>query len=126
MTEAEKLELVEKLRRARAEYALLLHFDNRRRQIGHDYGAGQRWNELTRRERELDSLDRFAQVVLGESHEEANVPPTHEELVAAFAKIGRPRLRRLRNEGFRRHTPSTRRTEATWASLEGFYGREIS
>jgi len=113
-------ELVVAARRMRAEYALLAHFDKRRRAQGHDYGGGQRWKELERRLRELVRAQARLEAI--RRHEEATAPPTHAELVEAFARIGRPRLARLRSESYRRHTSSSRKTEKTWASLESFYG----
>lgn len=102
-----------KTRTLAAELALLETYDATRSRLGHDYGGGQRRSELSRRRRELDSrlslVSRSAPL-----HDE----PTADELREAFERIGRPRLSRLRTEGYRAHTPATTRTRRAWEIVE--------
>lgn len=96
-----------------AELALLRRFDDMRRAAGHDFGAGQRARELARLERDLDRAAGGWRAL--EAELEA---VTRAELAAAFERIGRPRMRRLELEGYRRETPATVRTMRTWRELE--------
>lgn len=96
-------------RRQAAELELLEAFDVRRQSAGHDYGAGQRGAELSRRRRELDRRD-----PLGELER-----PTADELRVAWATVGLTRLQRIvEREVYRRATPSSQRTVATWRIVE--------
>lgn len=101
--EAEKAVTIARLE---AEVAILTGFDWRRGAAGHDYGGGQRSNELIRRRRELIRLG-------GNEHAgDAGVP--RDDLVAAWGRIAVPRYRRLQRENYRRSTQATRRTIAAW------------
>lgn len=95
-----------KIARLEAELAILAGFDWRRGGAGHDYGGGQRANELQRVRRELIRLGG------NENAGDAGVP--RADLEAAWARIARPRYRRLQRENYRRSTQATRRTIATW------------
>lgn len=97
----------ERARRLAAELEILLTYDARRAGW-YDYGAGQRAKELSRRRRELHSLD-----PLGELE-----PPTPQEALEAFERVGRPRLRRLERESFRHGSRSTDRSVAAWRKTQ--------
>lgn len=104
------------------ELAILDRFDDVRRDLGHDYGNGQRASELMRRRRELQH-SRFA--VLAEwprldavlQELELDGDRRGDELGAAWARVARPRLERIAAEDFRRSTPSTQRTLEAWREL---------
>ena len=97
-----------------AEYVVLSEFDRRRRLAGHDYGSGQRWKELVRYERdELRGVD------------VDELELTDDELALAFRRVSSPRVARLTEESYRRDTPSTRRTIATWNRLFDHYESRI-
>jgi hypothetical protein len=95
-----------KVARLEAERAILAGFDWRRGAAGHDYGGGQRHNELTRVEREL--------IRLGGNPQAGDAGVPREDLEAAWGRIARPRYRRLQRENYRRSTQATRRTIAAW------------
>lgn len=92
-----------KARKLAAELWILETYDALR-SGWYDYGAGQRAAELSRRRRELVDVE------LDE--------PTPLELVEAFERVGRPRLRRLELETFRHGTKSTTRSLEKWRRLE--------
>jgi hypothetical protein len=100
-----------------AEYAVLELFDDLREHAGHDYGCGQRGAELRRRR--LALRDRGFDVELDRGLLELG----HDELVEAFERIGRPRLRRIELETYRHETPASRRTLRTWRRVEAELGR---
>lgn len=107
-------------RRLAAELVVIEAFDAVRQAAGHDYGCGQRGAELMRRRAALEAAGLSARNL----REPELVPPTELELELAFAKIGRPRMRRLELEGFRHHTPSSRRTIETWRRVERLFAPE--
>lgn len=96
-----------------AERAVLHAFDLKRRAAGHDYGCGQRWRELVRRQRELESRC----VTSSRSAYELERDASPAELLAAFERVARPRIRRIEAEDYRRSTPSTQRTLRTWRRI---------
>jgi nicotinamide mononucleotide adenylyltransferase len=104
---------IEEARRRRAELQVLIRYDDARRRAGHDYGAGQRTHEIRRLQDELQSLE--AQI-LPVSPDDAAVSPA--DLVEAYERVGAPKFRRADAEDFRRQTPATKRTLATWQELE--------
>lgn len=105
-----------RVRRLRAELHVLERYDVFRSCAGHDYGCGQRAAELGRRRRELESLE------LGMPTEAPTLEaPRESELAEAWKAVGAPRLRRAEGETYRRETPSTRRTLATWRRVERLY-----
>lgn len=93
-----------------AELEVLERFDAKRQAAGHDYGAGQRASELSRRRNELVGLGLRAG---GEDDPEL----TPAELLAAFDRVAGPRIKRLIAEDYRRGTPATKRTIMTWRRL---------
>jgi hypothetical protein len=95
-----------------AEYVLLEAFNRARMLAGHDYGAGQRWKELKRRERELERI--------GVDHWKLEEPAAWNtpEFRAAFEAVGRPRIARIEGEPYRRRTPATARTLQVWRRFE--------
>jgi hypothetical protein len=86
-----------------AELELLERYDWTRRRLGHDFGAGQRAHELSRRRRWLASNDT--------SDTRA---ATGLELLEAYVRIGRPRLARAESGPI---TAATARTIATWRNV---------
>jgi len=100
---------LEEYRARRAELEVLELYNGARIYAGHDFGAGQRYAELVRRRRELE----------GDWETLATPVPTAEELALAFERVARPRIARLEAETYRRETPATRRSLATWRRLEG-------
>lgn len=102
---------------ARAEYAVLDHYDAVRQALGHDYGNGQRHAELIRRGRELERLEAAA----GDAAPALNAPGAYDAARQAAERLLRPRLRRLDREGYRAATPATRRTRtALEATLDRY------
>lgn len=99
-----------RLRELHAELVVLTTFDALRQAAGHDYGAGQRGAEIARRTRELH-----------ESPHPAEPYPDNDELAAAFERVGSPRIARIAREDYRRSSPATRRTRATWARVERLF-----
>lgn len=95
-----------------AELVILEKFDELRERAGHDYGSGQRFAEISRRRRELD-LD-------GSVLHHGEIVCSAAELADAFDRVGRPRLARAEDPGARRgfETPTSKRTVATWRTLE--------
>lgn len=87
-----------------------------------DYGGGQRAAELSRRRRELDAaadtalhFDRdSAATSRFEYLDELDVAGDPTELLAAFERVARPRMRRLERESYRHGTKATNRSVATW------------
>lgn len=130
MTPAEGFEVFGELRRQEeererelvrlvAELEVLERFDWLRQAAGHDYGAGQRANELMRRRRELDRDARRACSELEE------LEPTPARL-EAFERIGRPRAWRIIHpEAYRATTPASKRTLATWREVAAELGLEL-
>jgi hypothetical protein len=100
-------------RTAAVELELLERYHSIRSLAGHDYGCGQRGAELSTLRRELFSR-------LGEDGylELREHPATDDELRNAFDRIARPRIARIYREDYRRSTPATRRTLASWGVLE--------
>lgn len=107
---------MEELRRLAAELEVLEQYDARR-QGWYDFGGGQRYAELSRRRRELQSLERVELVMLGSSATELDFELTADELLAAYERVGRPRLERLARESFRHGTKATERSLETWRRL---------
>lgn len=95
-----------------AELHVLEEFDFQRAVAGHDYGAGQRANELRRRRRALEAA--------------AKPAPAHKQMVAAtkgdvaraFNRILGPRARRLKRELESRANLRTARSEPTRRALQ--------
>lgn len=96
-----------------AEYAVLHRFDELRERAGHDYGSGQRGAELIRRRRALGYASAFEVELVDELR-----LLTAGEVLAAFRRVGDPRIERLELETYRKHTPASRRTLDTWHRLE--------
>lgn len=104
--DANKAETAATRRRLELELAVLTVLDENRREVGHDYGAGQRAGELIRRRAAVKALDgnQWPDVEVLDSD------VTAEELLEALRAIVEPREARLGREGYRAHTPATRRT----------------
>lgn len=90
-----------------AELELLELYDRLRARLGHDYGGGQRRAEIHRR-----------RLYLRERGVERVTPADVHEVAAAFERVGRPKVRRLEVESFRKRTPATHRTATAWRELE--------
>lgn len=85
----------EELVRATAELHILEEFDLQRAGRGHDYGAGQRTNEIRRLTRDVEEARRsFRNVSRGDQRPE----PTKGDLVRAFNRSIVPRVRRALRE----------------------------
>jgi hypothetical protein len=101
-----------------AEFRILMEYDARRSCRYGDYGGGQRQNEISRRQHELSAMRRR------DDFDERE--PTVDELRAAFRRVGRPRLRRLRRERDRQATylhhghgtRPTRESLRAWLAIE--------
>ena len=102
-----------------AEYALLDLYDDLRVSAGHDYGAGQRVAELRRRRRLLEERGAFELVHTSDLWLELDP----QELVDAFARVGRRRLERARRQPRGDGTP---RTITTWERVESMIARRAS
>lgn len=104
-----------------ADLAILTRYDFDRALKGHNYGGGQRRQELNRLERTVgpDGVTiayHAAGIRLPASMvERAGEPLTIAELRAAWDRVARPRIARLEREGYRRQTPGTRRTRDAWS-----------
>lgn len=97
--------------KARAELTILERFDDHRKYAYGDYGGGQRVGELTRRRREVASLRARADLGVGALLAE----PTRLELVAAFDRVARPKVKRLiRDMGRCGRTRSSGATLKAW------------
>jgi hypothetical protein len=113
----------DKVRELAAELEVLSSYDARREAARHDYGAGRRWHELSRRRRELDSevyvalaVDRTSPATsIFEYLDELDVAGDPDALLAAYERIGRPRLERLLRDAY--GTPSWHRSVDTWRRL---------
>ena len=96
-----------------ADLYILERFDRSRELAGHDYGSGQRARELRNRRFAIDSRPTFEMLdnprIYGF---------TDAELLEAFERVGRPKINRIEAEGYRSHTPASRRTLRTWRRLE--------
>lgn len=112
---------IDTIRRLAGELEVLTHFDALRSLAGHDYGAGQRGAELSRRRHELDDLRRHEFGIVDADHE---LDLTAAELAQAFERVGRPRMLRLKTEGYRSTTKATTRTRQTWRKAERRFSRE--
>lgn len=84
-----------------AELYVLETYDSIRTALGHDYGCGQRAAELSRRRRALTLRSSV-------------VEPSRDDITAAFERVGRPRLKRVLQEDYRRTTPASSRTARAW------------
>lgn len=102
-------------RKLLAEYLMLDEFNDYRHSLGHDYGNGQRNDELMRRRNELTSYEHG--VTHGELREVVLDEFTADELTEAFRTIAVPRIERLERENYRRTTTATTRTLKAWAGL---------
>jgi hypothetical protein len=114
---------LERRRALAAELALLTRYDMLRDLVGHDYGRGQRYSDLRRRERALGpNLVALAYHAAGvpTAVDPILEPLTRDELVAAWQRVGRPRMARLAREGYRADTPASRRTLRTWQRTETY------
>ena len=76
-------------REVAADYVVLDDFDSRRRRAGHDYGNGQRVRELRRLARQIAGEHGFVAPTI------ADLELTGAELVRAFERVGRPKVRRI-------------------------------
>lgn len=90
-----------------ADYVILATYDELRSTAGHDYGAGQRAAELSRRRRNLP--------------EPLELELTPTELSDAFRRVAVPRIARLDREDFRQHTQPTLRTLKTWERVRRLF-----
>lgn len=104
-----------------AELALLREYDRIRTAARHDFGGGQRGKELGRRQRELESLV----AVGGPSAYELERDASREDLLAAFHRIGAPRLKRANGETWRVNTPSSQRTIRCWKTIGNWVGASV-
>lgn len=103
-------------RRAAAELSILEAFNLVRLTLGHDYGNGQRAQELGRRRNELE---RLRSATRSYQIPEPELEPTSEIRAAAWRRVGAPRLRRVAElESYRSHTPATMRTLLAWRRVE--------
>lgn len=102
-----------------AEYVLLSAYDFEREFLFHDYGKGQRSNELRRRRIELGDAPALYNVELDDADP--------AELAAAFQRIGVPRIERIEyRETYRRSTPSSTRTVRAWRTIERRVNRRVA
>lgn len=85
---------------ARAELEVLRRYDELRSLKLDDYGGGQRWKELRRRERHLDALEHELEREL--RGRLRDYEPTADQLRQAFTRVGLPRWRRIAADGNRR------------------------
>jgi LmbE family N-acetylglucosaminyl deacetylase len=105
-------ELVERARLLDARLSVLDLYDAERGSLGHDYGNGQRFHELSRVRRERDEARRAARAY-GVSDLELVATP--EQVRAAFREISVERLRRYRTDA---HRPSTAdRAVRAWTAV---------
>ena len=105
-----------------AELALLREYDRVRTHLGHYYGGGQVGSELGRRQRELESA------CFGDVHSayELERDAPREDLLAAFQRIGKPRLRRIvRDNEQWGITPSSGRSETAWRRIAQWVGATV-
>jgi hypothetical protein len=129
-TRAEEAEAAVARRRQTAELAVLTAYDFVRVVTGHDYGAAQRRGELRRLEREVGQDGETVALVAAGVELPASMmrdlePLTRDELATAWAKVARPKLRRLEREAFRSGTPATRRTLEAWHRTADRLGLEV-
>jgi hypothetical protein len=111
-------ELDAALRARAAELVLLRRYDAKRRALGHDYGVGQRWGELARRQRELEARTPHAY--------ELERDTTPAELAGAYARVGARRYRRAVAEAERYGSTGVQRTLQAWQTIRRLYGAEVS
>lgn len=94
-----------------AEYVLLEQYDLTRATLGHDYGNGARRGELIRRLRELEpNVLRLAPQV------------TKQELLAAYARVGKQRDRRAQADAAKYGSAGANRTATAWRRIRQYVG----
>lgn len=101
-----------------AELVLLDTFDQLRTAAGHDYGNGQRGSELMRR--------RNAARELGLPYMPSLDDVSGDELMAAYQRVGEPRLKRAERENYRRNTPGTVRTVGAWEKVRRIVNAKVT
>jgi len=107
-----------------AELALLHEYDAVRQAKGYDFGCGQRGAELIRRRRELELELKLAGPSSADIYAlERSV--TRAELLAAFQRIGKSRLRRAERDAAVYHTPSAIRTRLAWKQIGRWVGASV-
>lgn len=107
LVEAARARLAERARRDRellAELYVLDRYDRTRIALGHDFGCGQRGAELSRRRRDVGSLD--------------GTPVTRDELSAAYVRVGRPRRMRAERDFAKYGSKGARLTLKAWRVVE--------
>lgn len=114
MREESRLE-AEALIALEAELWLLERFDMLRRVKLDDYGKGQRHRELARLRNDLER--RGGRRYFAGTRDELRTLNA-DDVAAAWDRIARPRIARLRRETYRSSTRPTRMTLAAWADLQ--------
>jgi hypothetical protein len=101
-----------------AELALLRLYNGQRTRLGHDFGNGARWAELSRRQRELESSTAHE----NPSAYELERDVTRNELLAAYQRVGKVRHRRAVRNAERYGTTSARKTRQAWGYVATWIG----
>lgn len=100
-----------------AELVLLRTYDHRRRTFGHDFGCGQRAKELIERQRELE-LQAGGRLAAARLQRDVRL----NDLLAAYARIGRPRLYRAEANSEQYGTKAAHRTRRCWLAIAQYVG----
>jgi hypothetical protein len=114
-TSPELAKLITRARELDAELTVLDLYDAERSSLGHDYGNGQRFHELSRKRRERDEARRDARIY-GASDLELVAPKTMQ--LSAYARISAKRTKRYSSsrEGYRDATAL--RALSAWRSVK--------
>lgn len=111
-----RIAISKQVRELTAELEILERYDRERFYRYGDYGNGQRHGELSRRRRELAATIERVERELDATIEDHETTPA--ELARAFERIGRPRIKRIEREDYRRTTKATEATLAAWRAVE--------
>lgn len=98
---AARLDAIKRAQLLDAQHTVLTLYDVERSALGHDYGNGQRYHELMRVLRELESARNDARLY---SVDALELNATPEQQRAAFRSISTKRLNRYQRDA---HTSST-------------------
>jgi hypothetical protein len=105
-------ELVTAAQRLDAELSVLGLYDDARRDLGHDYGNGQRYSELVRVRRQRDAARKLAKI-FGYGMGLGELDATPQQCLEAYGRISAPRMARYRRESYRGETAM--RSVTAWA-----------
>lgn len=117
-----------KMRAKLAEYAVLDRYDDQRAIRYGDMASSRRGRELGRLAREIRELSWHdtADAELRHFHGGADLPAiTDDELRAAFERVARPRIARLKRESYRAGTRYTRATWDAWQTVARVIGADL-